>query len=316
MNDTEPMRLIFPLLDAAAARAAMPVALALSAAYGVPLHLLLPKEQSADRAALARKMALPEDALARVALDPLPDGIVCGTLEKVCGMQPALAILAVRLGRRRATDRHGGTRAPLPAVSRRAAHQAEEAEREIVEHAACPVLIVPPEKPLAGWRLRRILLPQDGTADCAAALGHVLRESFRIGVEVLVLRVAGAGIGQPREAGSLATPRYVDHPQYEWESWAQEFLGRIAAGVDPATVRLRLSVATGDPSEEILRAAEKESADMILLPWHCSLAPGRARMIKAVLNGATCPVLLLPERMGEEGGLKAEREGRQDSTTS
>jgi hypothetical protein len=40
---------------------------------------------------------------------------------------------------------------------------------------------------------------------------------------------------------------------------------------------------------------------MIILPWHRTLACGRARMLKTVLGGATCPVLLLPQRRGEGG---------------
>jgi nucleotide-binding universal stress UspA family protein len=148
------------------------------------------------------------------------------------------------------------------------------------------------------------LLPQDGTPGCACALDEIINRSRQIGVENLILHIAGAKINQPTEPGSMATPRYVDHPHYEWEAWRREFLHRIfGTGSDLNAVGLRLLISTGEPAAEILRVAKEEAVDMIVMPWHGVLDSGRACMIKGVLHEATTPVLLVPDR-GDRRSIK------------
>ena len=191
------------------------------------------------------------------------------------------------------------------------AHEERAADaiaRRVMESVARPILIVPPERDMAGWRLRKALMPQDGTPGCAGALAQFINRSARLGIENLVLRIAGAKVDQPTEPGSLATPRYVDHPQYEWDAWSREFLDRILGmGVQLDGSRLTLLMATGEPAAETLRVAREKEVDMIVLPWHRAIGSGRARMIKTILRGASCPVLLLPERAGGRGDAQKRR---------
>lgn len=310
MSSASAMHIVFPLIDLCLAQAAVPVALSLARSLGSPLHFIASGEDRPTLPALAQQLSISPSAFdgATITIENAPGNIVDAVVNAVKSLKPALVILAVRIhaeAPKRNGMRHGvphGVPPVTPAVTpavMAAVTPLGAIERQVMEKVPCPVLIVPPDQDTSAWCLCKELLPQDGTPECVAALAHVIDRSSRIGVENLVLRVAGAGVGQPTEPGSLPTPRYVDHPQYEWDTWAQEFLARIAgSGANLEAAKLRLLVAAGEPAAEILRIAQEEGVDMIILPWHRTLASGRARMVKTVLDAATCPVLLLPQRHG------------------
>lgn len=280
--------LVFPVHDRNAAQAAVPVVLAVAKMLDAPLNLVVSRQACADVRDLERALAMPDGTLDGASVESANGDFVAAVERVVRRVKPALLLLAVRL-----RDDEG-------AMGTEGAARSNPIERQVMERVPCPVLVVPPDQDASGWRLRRELLPQDGSPECVVALDEIIDRSSSLGIENIVLRVAGARVGQPTAPGSLPTPRYVDHPQYEWDAWTEEFLARIAgARVDAA--RLRLLMAAGEPGQQILRVAREEAADMIILPWHRTLACGRARMVKTVLDGAVCPVLLLPQRRVEGG---------------
>jgi nucleotide-binding universal stress UspA family protein len=220
-----------------------------------------------------RPLSVSPDEPNAAVIEEVSGDLVEAMNHRVSTSRQAMVILAVRFR----DEVSGSESQPIEAIGRR-----------VLEKVICPILIVPPDRDMTTWRLRRELLPQDGTPGCAAALAQVINHSRQMGIENIVLRVAGAKVSQPR---------YVDHPQYEWEAWSREFLERIVGmGANLNAAGLRLLMATGEPAAEILRVVKEEAADMIIMPWHGTLDSGRARMIKAVLHGASCPVLLVPER--------------------
>lgn len=278
MSACDTTHILLPLIDPEHEKAAFSVARGLAAAFKAELHLLAPGSPAPPQE-LARRLSVPPEALDGVAIEQASGDMVEAITRRIADLRQAIVVLAVRLG----------GEAPR--------NEVPEIERRLLKEVLCSLLVVPPDRDMSGWRLRRELLPQDGTPRCAAALARVINRTRQSGVENLVVRVAGAKVDQPTEPGSLALPRYVDHPQYDWEAWGQEFLDRICeTGVNLDEAGLRLLVATGEPAADILRLAEEEAVDMIILPWHGALGSGRAPMIKAVLHGASCPVLLLPER--------------------
>lgn len=168
---------------------------------------------------------------------------------------------------------------------------------EVIRNAPCPVLLVRPEidqKVASMTGLHRILLPLDGAPSSAAVIGPALEIAERSGAEVQVLYVATRA-PRPTEPGSLTAPIYVDQPQYEWPSWAQEFVRRFGTclGARPLTVPTRLFLRRGDPADEIVRMAKEHDSDVIVLEWRGRMDPAHARVVKGVLTRAPCPVLLL-----------------------
>ncbi len=86
-------------------------------------------------------------------------------------------------------------------------------------------------------------------------------------------------------------PLFNDQRQHETRDWAREFVARYCPwGVGD----VRLETRVGRRDEEILRAAEEFEADLIALGWAQELAPGRAPVVRAVLERGHVPVLLVP----------------------
>lgn len=282
MNTNNMMHIILPFVDLRSIRAAFPVARVMTRTLNARLHVLAAAAHAPTLRDFARRMSLPPDEQEAIVIEAASGNLLDAMQHKVHAARQAMVIMAVRF------------RDEMPGCKEQAI---ETIGRQILEKIARPMLIVPPDKDMTAWRWRRELLPQDGTPGCVSALGQIIDRSSQRGIENLVLRVAGAKVEQPTEPGSLATPRYVDHPQYEWEIWGREFLDRIRAmGAHLGDGRLTVLMGTGEPGAEILRVAREKDVDMIVLPWHGAIGSGRARMVKMVLQGAACPVLLLPQR--------------------
>lgn len=281
MTAHEAMQIFLPMMNPAYERDAFSVARVMTKTWKGRLHFLASMPLTFTVQDCAQRLAVPPQELRDTTCENLAGNFADALVKRVNASELAMVVLAATVQDKRPGQEHSFD---------------EEIARRLLEKINCPVVIVPPGRDMQAWQLHRELLPQDGTPDCAAALAQVINQSRQLGIENLILRVAGANVSQPTDPGSLATPRYVDHPQYEWESWSREFLDRIVGmGADLNLAGLRIMVATGEPAAEILRVAQEQSVDLIIMPWHCILHSGRARMIKAVLDGAICPVMLLPE---------------------
>lgn len=105
------------------------------------------------------------------------------------------------------------------------------------------------------------------------------------GVDIVLLHVF--------EPGSL--PMFTDQPHQEVESWAREFVSRYCP-VAPGTVRLQLRV--GSPADQIIAVARETDAHLVALGWSQVLERGRAAIVRAALQEARLPVLLVPSRSG------------------
>jgi len=137
--------------------------------------------------------------------------------------------------------------------------------------------------------LRRILLPHDGTPAANAAIPAAAELARKSGAEISILHVAAPDPNRP--AGSLTAPPYVDQPQHEWPAWAAEFVERLACVCPLERLRVRLSLAQGDPGREVLRFAAEHTADLIVLAWKGEWKGGHAATARAAIQEAPCPML-------------------------
>jgi nucleotide-binding universal stress UspA family protein len=161
----------------------------------------------------------------------------------------------------------------------------------VLRRARCPVVLVPPRRGDAPFRLGRIMLPEDGTPGTAAAFREAAKLSRRANALLHVLRVAA--VGPPEAGGTLATPTYVDQPQHEWPAWIGEMMGRLECGCTEHPADVELGLQEGEPSSEILRAVVQHGIDLVVLPFRGVLEPARARTLQAILRGTPCPVMLV-----------------------
>jgi nucleotide-binding universal stress UspA family protein len=137
--------------------------------------------------------------------------------------------------------------------------------------------------------LRRIVVPLEGSPSSSGAMGLTEEAFCSRGREIVVLHVSTADT--PDEPGSLPAPRMVDQEQYEWPSWHEEFTMRFATC--PEGGRHRTVVRVGDPAEVIVSEATKPPADLIVLAWQGVFSAGRSMFVRAVLEDAPCPLLLV-----------------------
>lgn len=269
---------LLPLDGTSQSRTAIPVAKSLAELTSTTLHIVYAAEQTLSPQELKDRLGLADEDLT---------GAVLGTVESLPGEG------VVRLADDRGSllivmAMHDGH--PLPDIG------LGSVAAEVVETAPCPVLLVPPGRVASDWKMETVLLPQNGTPEMAAAVQPIAHLAYRAGAELLVLHVAGTKqTAPPAEPGALTVPMYMDQPQHEWPVWTEEFVDRVRSLAHlPEGFEPRFFLGQGEPGAEIVRLAEQQGADMIVLAWHESLEPERAATIKAVIRDAPCPVLILP----------------------
>jgi nucleotide-binding universal stress UspA family protein len=284
---TQPIILV-PLDASDRARAALPVAGVLSEVVHATSRIVNVSE---------RTLAKATDLVARLGLTPAM--LQHSSVEARVG-RPALEILA--------TAKEMGARLIVMCThtaSQRPSGILGTTALAVLRGAACPVVFVSPEQNLEGWRLRRVLVPHDGTPGVSAAVATVVELAKEAGAELLVVLAMDTGRGGKLEPGSLPTPLYLDQPQHEWPAWAREFIERVACHCPGRNLHMHLHLRCGRAGPEILRMAAEEAADLIVLAWKGEWTHGHADVLKAVIRKAPCPVIVTREKdqqkLGNQG---------------
>lgn len=248
--------LLAALDDSAAARPVVEASLRLAALLGdevVAVHIC-ENGSGATAAAIAESAGVP--IVVRPAAGSVTDAIVAAQREVDA------AAIAV------------GTRG-LAGASRPLGHVA----LGVVQELPVPVLAVPP-----GGRDRpidRVLLALEGD-DESAAVGSLLeRIGAGGGPELVALHVF-----PPEDL-----PPFGDHPVFETEAWAREFLRRTTG---PPPHRLRLEVRVGSVVDVVAGSVEELGVDLVVLAWNQRLAAGHGRIVRRMLEAGRAPTLLLP----------------------
>ena len=142
----------------------------------------------------------------------------------------------------------------------------------------------------------RIIHPTDFSDTAQAAEGQALSLARALGAELVFVHVA------------LETMRYGETPfgpgaaadvQATHREWAHRALAERAAAAREAGVAARAIVAVGTAPEVIVRTAEDERAQMIVMGTHGRSGLGRllvGSVADIVLRTAPCPVVLVRAR--------------------
>jgi nucleotide-binding universal stress UspA family protein len=152
-----------------------------------------------------------------------------------------------------------------------------------------PMLVVRPgARPVD--RLRRLVVPLEGSPSASTAMQHADDAFCARGREIVMLHVVTSDA--PNEPGSLPAPRIVDQEHYEWASWQEEFTMRFSQCVEGG--RHRVCVRVGDPAAAIIREIRDLDAELVVASWRGTLAEDRAPVVRALLEGSPCAVYLVP----------------------
>lgn len=137
--------------------------------------------------------------------------------------------------------------------------------------------------------LRRILVPLDGTAEAAQSIEQASALAMQAGAKLLILHVVCA-----RPEAMVAAPAYSDQYQYEMEAWQDEFIrSSFARTPRPPEVPAEVALRCGEPGDEITRYAAEEDCDLIVAAWGGRISPGRAVVVRTLLERTRCPLLFL-----------------------
>ena len=148
-----------------------------------------------------------------------------------------------------------------------------------------PLAVVPPDAPplRPGQRLRA-LVPLDGTELAALTVRAVVRRVADADVDIVLLHVFGDG----------GVPSFLDRPEHDLPTWAEEF--RVRFCDQPGS---RVEWRRGSVGGAIADAARECGVDGIILGWGQELGENRARAVRRVIAAAGVPVILVPRAQAE-----------------
>ena len=165
----------------------------------------------------------------------------------------------------------------------------------LMQRSTFPVTVIRAamrELPGPEWRPTKMLVPLEGPplADCVIKKVFDLAQEMKMDLDILHIAVAKKK--PPMEVGAFTSPPYLDHPQYDWQAWSEEFLYRFYTYLHP-DAQLRLFHRRGKPDTVILRFAMENDEDLIALSWRGLLYEKLAETVRGVLARAEVPVLLI-----------------------
>lgn len=270
--------IVVPLDGSAAAVKGLRCAAWLAANLSATLHIV-----SARRAPLP-----PQDALRRLRV---PDNLWGSVLLHQSERFPEQAVLDV-------ATRCGAGLIVMTARGR----SSEEREGEgpllghvtasIVENANVPVLVLP-----SAYRERlpwtTVLVPISGEAQADAALTIAVRLGHELDLELTVVHVMS--LAARRKGGLAAEARYADALHHEYPCRLDELVERALSHCDrqQAECIKEVLLRRGDVATALLEVVEERKASVVVVGWHARFTARRARILKALLDGVSCPLLLV-----------------------
>jgi nucleotide-binding universal stress UspA family protein len=144
---------------------------------------------------------------------------------------------------------------------------------------------------------RRVLHPTDFSKVSNAAFARSLTEARARRAELVLVHVLTPVIVGAGE--TYVTPSVYDQIDTSARAWARKQLDRLVARARTAKVRARGLLLEGVPHEQIVRAAKRQRADMMVLGTHGRTGIARfflGSVAARVTAMAPCPVLTVRGR--------------------
>ena len=138
---------------------------------------------------------------------------------------------------------------------------------------------------------KRILLTLDGSGLAELALPHAIAQAECFQAEMILLKVIEPLVEKIGKQGAA-----VDRADEAIRNLAREYLECVAAGIHECNIQLRLAVIEGRPYEAIIRYAETEQVDLIVICTRGHSGFNRWLMgsvADRVTRGVRIPVLLV-----------------------
>jgi nucleotide-binding universal stress UspA family protein len=157
--------------------------------------------------------------------------------------------------------------------------------------------------------VKKILCPTDFSEPSSEAIKVASELASQFGSELLLLHVV-APLSVPPEVMGLP-PATVPVGEQELEASAKRSLEERVGRLHAEGLRARFLLRPGNAADEILRAAEEEKVDQIVIASHGRTGLNRilfGSVAEKVVRSARCPVLTVPARVPEETAEEAASE--------
>ena len=145
---------------------------------------------------------------------------------------------------------------------------------------------------------RRVLHPTDFSKASNAAFARSLAEARESRGQLVLVHVMSPVI--PMGAGEgYMSPSVYDQMSKSARAWAQKQMDRLLAKAKTARVRARGMLLEGMAHEQIVRAAKRQRADLIVMGTHGRTGVARfflGSVAARVAATASCPVLTVRGR--------------------
>jgi nucleotide-binding universal stress UspA family protein len=276
MDREESRRILVPLDGSMSAEGPLAIASALAELMEGELHALHVAPEVLSEDAMAARARIPRAWRERVRLHS-GRGDAIEEIRRVAAELHSLAVVI---------SSHGATRdLKVPAG---------HVTLGVLADPPCPVMVVRSALSATSQthrirHLRRILAPLDGSPEAALSIDHACAIAIKTQARVMILHVIDVSGKAP-----AAAPAYGDQSQYEMEAWEDEFLrSSFARAPRPAELKAQVALRCGEPGNEIANFAQDEDCDLIVAAWGGRLSPGRAVVIRTLLERAPCPLLFL-----------------------
>jgi nucleotide-binding universal stress UspA family protein len=145
-----------------------------------------------------------------------------------------------------------------------------------------------------------LLVPLDGSKRAESALPHAVNLAAQFGARVVLLKVTG-------QAPLLERDEVIDAAEYlrkrrQQEQESRSYLKQIGNRFGDSASDIKIVIQSGAVVQEIIRAAQTEKADMVIMASH-GWSGGRRNfygsVVSGVLNQIDRPLLLIRSRMAE-----------------
>jgi nucleotide-binding universal stress UspA family protein len=149
---------------------------------------------------------------------------------------------------------------------------------------------------------RRILLPLDGSPLAEQALPHAVALAKCFQAELTLLKIL-----VPVASNLNLPPGVVKKAEALTLEMTNDYLAQVAAGIEENLNSVKIVTATGHPHEEIVRFAEKEQIDILVMCTRGHSGVSRWLMgsiADRVARSVNTPVLLIRAQKGVYAGEK------------
>jgi nucleotide-binding universal stress UspA family protein len=166
----------------------------------------------------------------------------------------------------------------------------------VIEAGPVPVVLLPARyREMLPWESMLVAASGEPAADQALEAAVQLAAALELKV-----RVAHCTDGAPPLGA------YADAPHHEYAGQLAEMVNRSLATCSAEQCRRVQGIALcrGDPAVELPKQLDEHPASVLALGWHGDLGPGRAQVLKRLLEVVQCPLLLVREAPRPRARLK------------